>query len=388
MPGHTRRDIRRFIGHDLQGTQQGGMVLRTATAFTSTTLTDTGFIGQADEPRGKYVVIEGHVARVSSFEASVLTFAPAIPGLPADGGEYELWDQKYHPQQINSLINSAIVDAQTNGVLRHAMKDDAYLPPTTTRIKAPDDWLALREIEMSDISTGYTTGGGTYFDLLQFIRDIDGAEGDDTTYPFHTIKVIGQKTLTIDQTFPLGLYDKIGYEVAGEFSPDPGDVAVTDSREFRFFVTDFDHRTVTKDSEGYALLNIDGGSTGAWILAAYLYREAQVHWNRASFTVWQGSGEIEIPYYDTGDFIIAEGCRLRLHGGEALRLPDLGVDGDDDELDVSSSYARAQALVSLLRSVPTVIIGEDGTPVRREWEVQAAREMAQLDRMQGVRYLR
>ena len=83
-----------------------------------------------------------------------------------------------------------------------------------------------------------------------------------------------------------------------------------------------------------------------------------------------------------------------MQGGERLgwrtsddELVDIGSETEDNYPDVPPSFIRTQALVSLLRSIPMPIVGPEGTPIRREWEIRAVREMDQLARMQGVRYL-
>ena len=45
------------------------MDVRTATAVTETTLTDPTLIGASEEGRGRWLVIEGQVVQVSSFDA-------------------------------------------------------------------------------------------------------------------------------------------------------------------------------------------------------------------------------------------------------------------------------------------------------------------------------
>ena len=103
LPRLTRKDIRRSIGHDLGGTLHAGMVIGYASEFTSTTLTDYGLIGAATEGRGRFVVIEGHIAVVTGYnpETSVLTFTPEHPDPPTSEGDYELWERQYDPRRIN-----------------------------------------------------------------------------------------------------------------------------------------------------------------------------------------------------------------------------------------------------------------------------------------------
>ena len=344
-----------------------------------------------DEGAGRWLVIDGHIAEVTAFvpATNTYTFRPDHPSPPDDNTPYELWDQKYNPTQVNALMNQAMIDAQTNGVFTQAVDDTIYLPPSSRRIKAPASWNVLRSVEMTIDSMGYGSGG-TYLDLRPSLEAHDDAEGDDTTFPFHTVKVSGTGQLTLDQNYPLGLYNAIGWEVAGTFE---GKTAA--ASKFEFIKQDFDPFTASYDSDGHLLVDWDAGASDAYILSAYLYREDEVQWMPLVFTIWQNSGEIEIDLQGTGGtFISNEGLRLRLHGGEALgwrdsdgARVDLGSEEDGHHPDVTPSFIRMHTLVSLLRSIPEGIVGEDGTPIRREWEVRVASEMAQLPRMQGVRYL-
>ena len=132
------------------------------------------------------------------------------------------------------------------------------------------------------------------------------------------------------------------------------------------------------------VLDFDAGDdSGSYVLAVYLYREAQVSWHEVEFIAWENSGEIELESNAADGFYYNEGLRLRLHGGESLSL----LFEDTDAAPISPTYIRTQALVSLLRSIPQILVGEEVTSIRREWEIQAAREYAQLPRLQGARHL-
>ena len=225
-------------------------------------------------------------------------------------------------------------------------------------------------------------------DLRPGFESDENISGNDTLFPFHTYEITGEITFNTEHVHPLGLYNYIGWEVAGDFQG-----KVKGPQEFEFVREPFNPLTASLNDDGELLVTCDGG-TGAYILAAYVYREENVRWLDTEFTVWENSGEIEIPIPGMDTFVTAEGTRLRLQGGESLGWRDadgdavaLGSEDDDHHPDVTASYIRSQALVSLLRGVPDVIVGEDGTPVRREWEIRAVREMEQLPRMQAVRYL-
>ena len=176
---------------------------------------------------------------------------------------------------------------------------------------------------------------------------------------------------------PLGLYDTIGWEVAGNFAGKSGE-----ETEWEFVKQPFDPYSVQIDGAGQAVFPYVAGNV-SYVLAAYLYRENQVEWIDSEYIIWQNSGQIELPS-EEGNYIYTEGQRLRLQGGKVLTL----LNADDQVTSLPASFIRTQALVSLLRAVPDTIVGENGTPIRREWELRAALEMAQLPRMQSVRHLR
>ena len=382
----TRKEIRRAVGHDLQGAPiEGGMTIRYATAATVNTLTDPGLIGNSNAWLGSFIVVDTHIAVVTAFDPSEkqLTFAPSLDAAPTDL-DYELWDEKYNPQQVNALINEAIGEAETNGVFTPVNVDDVYLPPSARRIKAPDDWRVLRSVESTRYGGGYSGAyGGSYYDLMGHLFAADDVEADSEFYPFQTVKLEGSGTFTLDQSIPLGLYDAVGWEVAGEFNGDD-DLNTTDLLDFRFVRQTFNPLTVDRDGDENVVLSYDAGDdSGSYVLAVYLYREAQVSWYENEFMVWENSGEIELESTAVDGFYFNEGLRLRLHGGTSLPL----LSEDTDEAPISPTYIRMQALVSLLRSIPQILVGEEVTTIRREWEIRAAREYGQLPRLQSVRYL-
>ena len=365
----TRKDIRRSIGYDIQGVLDGGMVVGDATSFTATTLVDPARNEVENEGVGRWLVIDGHIAVVTAFDpdAHEITFAPEHPDPPSEAGDYELWDEKYHPARVNSLINQAIVDAQANGVYVPTLIDTAYCPPSSRRIKAPADWDVMRMIEMSHWT------GWNYFDLRPTFEADDNVEGDSQFYPFYTYKLTSARTLTVTPSVNLGLFDAIGWEVAGSFDGKTGD-----DRAWEFVKEAFNPYTATYDSDGNLQISYDAGPA-SYVLHAYLYRESDVTWFPVEFTIWQGSGEIELPP-GYSSYTTYEGARLRLHGGSTLPM----IDDDADEPAVPASFIRTQALVNLLRSIPQVVVGEDPTPIRREWELRAQREYGQLQRMMPI----
>ena len=376
MASLTRKDIRRQIGHDLQGALSGAMRIYPATAFDAFTITSHGL---APIKEGNWLVIDGQFRAIRSYTAAegMLSFSPDLDPLPASLDDFEVWDQKYYPGQINSLMNQAIGDAEASGVFVPTMVDTMYLPPATRRIPHPVGWEVLREVEATIEGIGYGFSG-IYVDLLSSLRESADAEADDDFYPFQTTKVSGQGIFSLNQDLPLGLYDTIGWEVAGDFAGKDGNI-----EDWEFVRESFNPYTASKNSDGLLQISYNAGS-GAYVLAAYLYRESQVEWRPMGFTAWEGSGEIELSAYGTSSLFTTEGMRLRLQGGTSLST----LTGETDIPDVPVSYIRYQALVSLLRSIPDVIVGEDATPIRREWELKARQEMAQLPRMQNVRYLR
>ena len=379
IPRQTRKDIRRSIGHDLQGALDGGMVIRHASEFTSTTITDPGLIGGTSDGRGRHVVIAGHLAVVTAFNPDdmVITFAPLHPDPPPDG-EYELWDEKFDPSRINALINQAITDAEASGVLCEEVLDLVYLPPYSNRIKAPDDWIALVAIERSNTYSSYG-----YIDLLHNLQADDDSESDDVAFPFHTVKLAGSHDFTLDYDFGLGIYDSIGWEVTGHFSgksEGEGRGRFLATEEWGFVKQDFNYFTASKDSDGNPIISYEAG-TYTYVIDAYLYRESETVWHRVEFIIWPQSREIEIGY--GGSATYSYGSRLRLHGAKRLSL----LDSEEAVPEVPASFIRTQALISLLRGVPQVLVDKDGREVRQEWERRAEREYAQLPRLQQVRYL-
>ena len=82
------------------------------------------------------------------------------------------------PAASTSLMNQAITDAEASGVLCLETLDKIYLPPYTTRLKAPDDWEAIVHIEMSNQYAFYS-----YIDILNDLEDDDDSESDDNPIP-------------------------------------------------------------------------------------------------------------------------------------------------------------------------------------------------------------
>ena len=378
----TRRELRRAIGQDLQGSPlDGGMRLIPASGFTATTLTSPGLVEPAP---GSWLVIpradaSPGLVSVTKYDLSsgVLTFRPDLSDPPSAPVDVELWDQKYYPGQVEALINLAIDDAEAMGVYAHVTDPLVYLGPYARRISAPPDWEVLRSVECVAGNFGYGFGGD-YVDLLQSLQASDDAVDDGSFFPFRTIRLSGAGSFVLDQTIPLGLYDSIGWEVAGNFDNEASDTG------WRFVRHAFDPYTAPRDDDGKLVVSYDAGNV-SYVTAAYIYQEAQVKWKALNFTVWEGSGEVEIDTAGTeGGIYSGWGTRLRLQGGEALSR--LGA--EDAEAQLPASYIRSHALVSLLRSVPDVVVGEDGTPIRREWVVKLQQEMSQLPRMHNVRYLK
>ena len=383
MTDHTLRGIRRSIGYDIQGALSGGMRVQIASHIE----TDADGQGILRDPTnqlsvGQWIVVDGTVAAVRDIlsNGDYLLSKPLNPSANSDF-EYEVWDQKYYPPMVNSLINQAIQDAETNGVYVPVTEDLAYLPPSTRRIASPSGWLVLREVAISGESMGY--GYGSYIDLLPSIQQDDDSEDNDSFFPFHTVHVVGQHSFTLDQKVPLGLYDSIGWEVAGDF-----DGKVGAMRDWEFVRQSFDPFSATFDTDGYLTLDYNAG-VGAYILSAYLYRESYVRWRPVEYTVWQNSGEIELTGAVDEVVVGSEGGRVRFQGGRALtRLrTDDPLEAESLTTELSPSYIRAQALVSLLRAIPDIIVGEETTPIRREWELRALTERGQLHRMQNTRRL-
>ena len=174
------------------------MIIRTAISAGSKHIIDDGLIGAEDEGRGRWIVIDGHVAVVTGFDPNTnrLSFAPDDPNPPNGETEYELWDQRYNPEHVNSLINQAITDAQVNGVYVPDTIDTAYLPPSAIRIDAPSEWEVVRSVERTFEARGYGIGR-SYVDLLQSLESSDDAESDDTFYPFHTVKISGSHSFAL-----------------------------------------------------------------------------------------------------------------------------------------------------------------------------------------------
>lgn len=369
----NRMEIRRAIGYDIKGPLPGGLNVQTGIAFTTTTITDPSLVAGQGEPVGRWLVLNGHIAVVTAFDVETmeLTFSPAIPEAPEGATEYELWDQHYSPHGVNTLINQAILKAQTNGVFKPVTIDTAYQAPYTNRIPVPDDWQVLVGIDMA-LEDHYN-----YRSLIPALTLDDDVESDDETFPFHTLVLNGNRSFSMDSKDNLGMYDSVGWEVAGEFNGKTGEF-----RDWGFVRQDFNPHTVERNADDYPVITYSAGEQ-TFVLNAYLYRESDVTWLPVGFTLWQGYQQIELG--DQGSaFSAYEGTRLRMHGGAGLPL----LDSDDDIPYVSESYLKSQVVVSMLRAVSDVVIGERALPVRREWTLTAEAEYAQLPRMQSVWYLK
>ena len=371
----TRRDIRRSLGYSAQGLLPGSGEVRRFSEMSPTSLVDRTLLGSSNQGLGRWLVLPNkRVTQVKEYDANsgTITFTDPRAGYAtSDGGEYEMWTADLSPHRINDFINQAISEAATNGVYRPVIDDSLYLPPQTNRIKAPSSWDVLEAVEIE-----------AYAYLYQGYRDLrsqlgERGEYDQEMYPFQTIRLTGSGSLLLPDDVRPGLYDTVGFEVAGHWAGKEKDPEV-----WEFVRSAFDPFNLSRDNDGNILIFYDAGSL-SYVQSVYLYRESEVQWQEIiDYEVHQSTSEIEFMAPPPFSF----GTRVRLHGGEPLN--DLT---DDDQVSpLPESYIRAKALVSVLRAQQAQYQGNDQEqrPIRQEWELNAMREFRQLSRMQGVRKLK
>ena len=155
----TLRSIRQAIGFNVPGQQPSAMQLYMTTAESPNahTLISTLLEGDSGSHRGKYVVVNepdtertlsGLLRRVDEFdnETGELTLVGDLPFTSLADTEFELWESVHSPQTIHSLINQAI-DHANKRTYDPVIETQLYLGPNDRRMKVPDEFYYLTEVQ-------------------------------------------------------------------------------------------------------------------------------------------------------------------------------------------------------------------------------------------------
>ena len=192
IQSRTRKELRQEIGRNL-----GAMMTGKATGGSTTTLIDTqSLLGGDDDYNGKFVRFtsgnaDGETGIVSDFanSSATATIKPiegtTFTGAVADNDYYELWDEEYNPDHIDSYINDVIVQYSPRALIPdrdttlfgHISRPEHTIPTNMVAISEihyrtsfdseildeanTNDWVAGSAVTVSKDATDYRDGGAS-----------------------------------------------------------------------------------------------------------------------------------------------------------------------------------------------------------------------------------
>ena len=370
----TRKEIRRDIGFNLSGTNEGAMrVYQVGANSTASVLFGTGLRGGDVSHFGKWVVVNGQVRSVIKGDTEdALTLDSPLSAAPAVTDDFELWDQRYQPDAVHSIIKQAIQTAEEHLVYHQITNRRWYAEPGARRVDTPPGFAAINGIELQLYAAGYWEG----IDLWTEITGLTGAVVDNTTFGFQTIELpAGAHTFEAPNGYAIGLYDKFGLEFRSRATGYMAPLSTSPAAEREAFDPGWVYRDILHDGLGGEDFTFYL-SQPVHAIRATFHQERAIQWQRLDgWSIWRGRHQIELH----AELSRAEGVRMRIFGGEKLNLPT--TDDDDVPLETYTNYIRASALVPLLRRLGR---GQQDAVVSREWEQTAASELASLPRMQNA----
>jgi hypothetical protein len=148
IAGRTRVQLEEQVGYALgSGAIFVGSV---TTADSSSSFTDSKWKGNADRANGMWLHMTsgdetGEIVRVTDDNGSgVLTF-DALTGAPSSAETYILWDERYRPDAIYSLMNDAILDLYGR-FYNEAIDVSLHAGDGIARFDIPSGFSSLREV--------------------------------------------------------------------------------------------------------------------------------------------------------------------------------------------------------------------------------------------------
>jgi len=211
----TKLEMRQAIGYNLGAIIVSGV---TATGAASTSLIDTYGLakGGADEYNGRQVQINvpastagiatGERSFVSDFAAtSIATMVPAFTAAPVLGDTYEMWSPPFTIEQVDDVINQAIISA-TDDILQDKVDSTTLLKLAGIYEYAiPSGFVALHTLE-------YEYGLGVYH-LLEDCEDAwTAAASSITATADSTFEKVGTSCAKFVEDGGAGAGDVLCYE--------------------------------------------------------------------------------------------------------------------------------------------------------------------------------
>lgn len=148
IAGRTRVQLEEQVGYALGS--EAIFVGSVTTADSATSFTDTKWKGNADRANGMWLHMTsgdetGEIVRVTDDDGSGdLTF-DALTGSPSSGETYILWDERYRPDSIYSLMNDAILDLYGR-FYNEAIDLSLHAGDGVARFDIPTGFSSIREV--------------------------------------------------------------------------------------------------------------------------------------------------------------------------------------------------------------------------------------------------